>query len=129
MERHSHPSFVITLSSDYIEARASNEFGGFVANLNLIAIRQRTTRILTAVWQNLDCAARQLLSKAWAFLLKCLRDALKTVVTVFFILTFVLLAFPFLDWLNTHVLLTLFGIYLTQDQVQLIVDKLIDIAL
>ena len=129
MERHSHPSIVIVLSSDCIEAKASGEFGEFVASINLIAIRQRTTRTCILIKQFFNCITRRFFSKAWTFFLNCVRDALRTFLTILLVISMVLLAFPLLNWLNVYVFSTLLGSYLTQDQIQLIVDKLIDLAL
>ncbi len=131
--RHSHPFFEFAYSSDGLKIQVTNEFGGFVANLKLkavkAAIRQRTNRLLGVATPVARRIAQIYLAKFGNFVGRCLQRAIDTIATGFLILTIIVIAVPILEQFTSTPLARQFGITLTTEQIILIIDKIIDAIL
>lgn len=132
--RHSQPFFEFNFCSDgLLNVKASSEFGGFVANLNLKAIkdaiRQRTNRAVKLVAEAAKKVGRLFLPNLGKFLGRCLAKAIETIATCILIVTIVALAVPTLKWFISTPLASQIGITLTAEQIILIVDKIVDLVL
>lgn len=131
--RLTQPFIEFKLNSNRIEAKASSNYVGFVAKLNLKKIkddiRKRTNRFFILIVKAIKKHVGSLVLKLSRFLGRCLRRAIETIATFIFISLCVSLAFPIFKWFISTPIASQFGITLTSEQILLIIDKFIDFVL
>lgn len=133
--RHSQPFFEVSVSVDDFCVEVTHEFGGFVAKLNLKAIkdalRQRTNRFLRLVakaTKKISPIFSNLLKGLKRILARSLRKSFETVISFIFVTAFVFCGYSILKWFSSTSLASTYGVNLTTDQILLIVDKIIDLV-